>query len=274
MNPIFLKIGSLTIRWYGVMVAIGYMAALLILQKRRKDANMTSDQVYDIAFIALVAGILGARLFYVVQFWHKYADNLLDIVRIDHGGLVFYGGFICSLIALYIYSRKKKLSLLSILDVYAPAMALGHVFGRIGCAINSCCYGKACNLPWAITYGDNYNEILPKTVVGVARHPVQLYEAGGNFMLFLFLYWILGKVKRGQTAALYLILYGFLRLSDEFLRGDHTDYFLKIFTPAQTICIFIILPLGFIMFAACRKNPIGPPVVDAIEREEKISKQI
>ena len=137
MHSIAFQIGRLNIHWYGIFIALGFLAALAVLQYKRKYANMTPDQIFDIGIIAVVGGVIGARIFYVIEFRHQFSGNLLKIFRIDQGGLVFYGGFLLVLVILWLYSRWKKLSIARIFDIYGPAMALGHAFGRIGCFMQS-----------------------------------------------------------------------------------------------------------------------------------------
>ena len=252
MHQLAFTIGGISIHWYGVMAALGFLAGTLVLYTQRNHAKLTADQVSDLALFAMLAGVIGARIFYVIQFWSaQFQDNLLEIFRIDHGGLVFYGGFICAILVLLAYCLKKKISVPAVLDIFAPAIALGHAFGRIGCFLNGCCYGKACDLPWAVVFpqssepGKRYPEI--------PLHPVQLYEAVGNLLLFAIMLLLLRKLKtNGQTAAIYMVFYGISRFCYEFFRGDHSDHFWGL-TPAQTIGLFLI-PAGFGLFYYFRKR--------------------
>ncbi|MBO5792212.1 MAG: prolipoprotein diacylglyceryl transferase, partial [Lentisphaeria bacterium] len=116
MHPIALQIGALSIRWYGVMAALGLLAATLILNSNRKYVNMTKEQCSNAIMVALIAGVLGARIFYVVQFFDLYRDNLFEIIRIDRGGLVYYGGFILAVFALFVYSRMAKIDFVRMWD--------------------------------------------------------------------------------------------------------------------------------------------------------------
>jgi|GEM_PF-4729342 len=120
--------------WYGIMVAIGFVCATALMVRNRKYAGMDTEQITDMALWGMVAGIIGARIFYVCQFWNQYENNLFQIIMINKGGLVFYGGFICATIVLLIYARKQKLEVLKVMDILAPSLAVGHMFGRIGCS--------------------------------------------------------------------------------------------------------------------------------------------
>lgn len=251
MYQVAFEVFGMPIHWYGIMTALGFMCAIFTIQKLRKHAEMESNQISDITVLAMIAGVVGARIFYVVQFWDKFKYNLSEIIRIDHGGLVFYGGFICASLLVILYCKKQKLSLIRVIDIFAPGLALGHAFGRIGCFLNGCCYGKVCNLPWGVVYPDGSAPAhkFPEQAI----HPVQLYEATGNFAIFaLLFFWAIKKFKPGQIAAIYLILYGNLRFFLEFLRGDHSDFFLG-FTPSQTIALCLI-HIGLILFAVFKRK--------------------
>ena len=258
MHQIAFQLGPLKVHWYGIMVALGYLSSVLAMLRMRRFAGLDSEQVFDLSMITIVLGILGARIFYVIQFWGRggFADDPLQIIRIDKGGLVFYGGFICAILGVWIYIKRKKLSVLGVLDMMAPALAVGHAFGRIGCFLQGCCFGTPTNLPWAVSFpvGTLPTERFPDLVSGATQacsaglHPVQLYESISLFTLFGILMLFGGRLKPGCLAALYLTAYGFIRFSLEFFRGDHTDFFMGILTPSQVISISFLIPCGVILF--------------------------
>lgn len=253
MYPIALEISSLTIRWYGVMAAVGFLAATWVLEKNRKFADMSKDQCSTLLIIALICGILGARIFYVVQFFDRYRDDLGSIIRIDQGGLVFYGGFILALGAVIIYSIKQKLNPIRVLDVMAPVMAIAHGFGRIGCYLNGCCYGRVTESSFGVTPPPGSE--LALLTGGMPVYPVQLLEAGENFLLCALYWYLLRRIKRpGIIMSLFFIIYGTLRFFNEMLRGDNVLYWK--FTPAQWIGLCLI-PAGIgliIIFTRTKRN--------------------
>lgn len=271
MYQIAFMIGDKAIHWYGVCIAAGFLAATGLMLLMRRFARLSKDQVFDIAMISIVAGILGARLFYVIQFWDEsFAGRpLLEVFRIDKGGLVFYGGFICAFAALCIYAARKKLSIRLILDLAAPAIAVAHAFGRIGCFLQGCCFGKTAPASWpgAVRYplkslpGERYPDFIAGTSFPV--YPVQLYESVSNFILCGVLLFLLRKNRKpGRIAALYLICYAVMRFTLEFFRGDHTDFFLGM-TPSQNIALFLMLPLGILVWFFFPAAPVPA------ENEEK-----
>lgn len=245
MYSIAFQIGPLAIRWYGVMAALGLVAGSLLLNCNRKYTGMTKDQCANAVMVALIAGILGARIFYVVQFFDHYRNNLFDIVRIDQGGLVFYGGFILAFASLIVYGRIAKLDLIRMFDGFAPAMAVAHACGRIGCFLNCCCYGKPTELFIGVTYPADSE--AARRYGETALHPVQLYEAGENLLCAVFYFYLVRKAPRGVAVSAYLLTYGILRFINEFARGDH-KLIMNLFTPAQLIGVFLIAS-GSIMLA-------------------------
>lgn len=245
MYPIIFQIGSFTLRSYGLMAALGFLCAMGILNLNRKYAKMTSDQISTLAFVVIAAGIIGARIFYVVQYWNsKFSNNWLSVFRIDQGGLVYYGGFFLALVVMFYYCRKQKLDVLRVMDIVAPGLALGHAFGRIGCFLNGCCFGRPGGGILGVVHPIN-SEAFYK-YGNVPLHPVQLYEAGMNLMIFPLLFWLVRKAGAGIAASSYLISYGLIRFIDEFFRGDHSSTFFLGMTRAQTIGL-VIVPAGIVL---------------------------
>lgn len=241
MHPIIVEIGSFSLRSYGLMAALGFLAGVGAAMLNRKYARMTTDQLNTLCFFSILIGIAGARLFYVVQYWHQFRNHWLDIVRIDKGGLVYYGGFLLVLAFIYFYCRRNKLSVLRVMDVCAPGLALGHAFGRLGCFLNGCCFGKPGGGTLGVMYPP-FSEAFMK-YGNVALHPVQLYESVMNLALFPLLFFLTRRGGKGIATASYLVLYGLVRFTDEFFRGDHSAPFMLGMTRAQVIGL-VLIPVG------------------------------
>lgn len=250
-NGIAFHLFGFPVHYYGICIAVGFMMTLAILQWKKDYAKMTTDQIFDISFIAIFCGIVGARIFYVIQFWHEFSANPLMAFRIDKGGLVFYGGFILAVICLVTYSKIKKVSVPLMLDLFSPAIAMGHAFGRIGCFLQGCCYGKVCDAPFAVVYpqGSGPAHGHPDILSGnsLPLYPVQLFESAANFILCGILLLLLKRFKPGQVAGIYLMSYAILRFCTEFMRGDHKDSIAGL-TPSQFIALVIMLPAGLALF--------------------------
>lgn len=261
MHEIALTIGSLKIHWYGIMVALGFVLAILVLLKERTRAGITADNVFDLGLIAVFGGVFGARLFYVIQFHHQFAGKPLEVFRIDKGGLVFYGGFLLAFLVVWGYCRWKKISFLRVMDIFAPAVAMGHASGRIGCFLQGCCFGRPTSswpsavFPAGSAPARRYPAEPADLYAGVRTAcdslpliPVQLYEAACNFLIALLLIWLLKKIRRpGGVAAIYLAAYAVMRFCMELMRGDHTDH-IGMFTPSQAIALFVMLPVAAVVF--------------------------
>ena len=282
MYPIAFTIGSFAVHWYGVFIGIGFLASFCLLLKLRKYANLTTDQIYNISMIALFAGVIGARTFYVVQFWDQFEGRgILAILNVHEGGLVFYGGFILAFIAECLYAKwptvrqrlglkekkpadgsepRKDISILALLDVLGPAMALAHAFGRVSCFMQGCCFGRPApqGFPFAVCFPENSPAAYryPSLVTGGSEpvFPVQLFESAGNILMCAVLLLLLRKRKyAGTVGGVYLILYGVMRFLIEFMRGDHTDSILGL-TPSQFIAVAIAIPAGVVIFCVSRSR--------------------
>ncbi|OQA02332.1 MAG: Prolipoprotein diacylglyceryl transferase [Planctomycetes bacterium ADurb.Bin412] len=142
----------LSIKSYGFMMVLGFLAALLLARWRCKKQGENPAPIADFGLIALLAGVIGARLFHVFHNWSYYRDYPREIFAIWSGGLEFLGGVILAAAAMVIYFRRKKLPLRTYLDILAPSLMLGLAFGRMGCFLNGCCFGAPTTVPWAITF--------------------------------------------------------------------------------------------------------------------------
>ena len=240
MHPIALQIGSFAIRWYGVMAAVGFLLGSWVIFHNKEAAGLDDDKCSGVLVTAMVAGIVGARIFYVVQFFDHYRNNLFSIVRVDQGGLVFYGGFILSIISIAVYCKIYKIDFFRLLDFFTPAIAIAHACGRIGCFLNGCCFGSPSKGVFSVTYpaGSEAQMRYP----GCSVAPVQLFEAAENIVLFFVFYQLARKTKRGVAVSCYFIAYGILRFINEYWRGDNPKIF-GLFTPAQIIGL-ILVPAG------------------------------
>jgi len=234
------------------MAAIAFLAASYVFGANRKHAGISDDQATLIVFIGVVAGLIGARIFYVVQFYGREFSGRpwWDMLKIYEGGLVFFGGFLLALASLVVYCRWRRLSFLAVADAAAPALALAHGIGRIGCFLNGCCWSsKSCALPWGVVYPAESPAGLD--TAGIAVHPVQLYETVFNFLLFPLLFFLARKGRKGVAAGAYLIAYGIWRFLVEFWRNEPSYGW---FTAAQWIGLGLI-PCGVAFLVWALRRP-------------------
>ena len=245
MHPIAFHLGPLTVHWYGVMIALAFLAGLWTATLRARREKIPAEKIADVTLWLMVGGIVGARFVYVTTYWREeFADQpFSEVFMIQHGGLVYYGGFLGAAATGIIYILWEKMPLWKTLDVLAPSVALGSVFGRIGCLLNGCCYGRPADLPWAITFTNPQAHDLSGTPLDVPLHPTEIYDALLNFALYVFLAWLFRRKKfDGQIFATYLLCYAVTRSIVECFRGDYTNphYHLGL-TPAQWIGVPIFI---------------------------------
>ncbi len=258
VHPIALQLGNFSIHWYGIFVAVGFFLGLWTASRRGMRTAIAPEVVMDFALWLMLGVIVGARVLHVITYWRQeYADKpWTEIFMIQHGGLVFYGGFFGAAIATILYSRLKKIPLLRFADVLAPSIPLGHAFGRIGCLMTGCCFGKECSLPWAIRFPVGHATHLSGSNA-LAVHPTQIYESILNFCLYFFLAWLYRRKKfDGQIFAAYLLCYAVLRSFVELFRADYSrsEYFFHgTISPGQFVSIGIFVA-GLTLFWAKKKS--------------------
>ncbi|RLC16524.1 MAG: prolipoprotein diacylglyceryl transferase [Deltaproteobacteria bacterium] len=217
MYPVLLKFGNIAIHTYGFFIAVGFLVGISLAKKEAEKSGENPDKIMDLCFYLLISAIVASRLFYVATNLDIFLSDPLEIFRIWKGGLVFYGAFIGALIAVVIYLKKEKMPLWKTVDILIPSLAIGHFFGRLGCLFAGCCYGKTCDLPWAITF--SHPESLAP--MGIPLHPTQLYSAFNNLMIFGLLCLFRPRKKfDGQLFWIYVLLYGITRSVIEIFRGD------------------------------------------------------
>lgn len=233
MYPELFTIFGITVYSYGLLVAIGFFAGMTYITKYSDNIPVKKDQMYDFLFYLIVISIIGARLLYVLVNVDSFIQHPLDVIKVWQGGLVFYGGFIAAVLYALLYCKHKKINIKRLADVFAPALALGHSFGRIGCLLSGCCYGKETHCLISVNN----------------RYPTQIFEAAGNLIIFFILHKLYKKShKDGHIFLLYLIFYSVLRFSIEFFRGDDRGSFFLGLSPAQNISIVILLVAVVLLF--------------------------
>jgi phosphatidylglycerol:prolipoprotein diacylglycerol transferase len=241
------------------MVALGFVAGLWTASRRASLAGMAPEKVLDLGPWLIVGSIIGARILYVISYWNEeFAGRpLVEIFKVWRGGLVFYGGFIGACLACILYARLKKAPLWKLADVMAPSVALGSAFGRIGCLMNGCCYGRECHLPWAITFPSGVPHPAP---AGIPLHPTQIYDSLLNLAFYFFLAWFFRRRKfDGQVFAVFLLGYAVLRSLVEFFRGDYPQHYLGGWaTPAHLVSIGIFVIGVVLMLVLSRLSPAQP----------------
>jgi len=219
MHPVLFKIGGLTFYTYGLLMALGFIAAYFLLLRLARVTKQDGEFYSNMFFWMMVLGILGAKALYLLVGIRDLGEELKDVVGCLRGGLVWYGGLIADIIFVYFYSKSHQKSYLQVADTATAPTALGLAIGRIGCLMAGCCYGKPSELPWAITYPPG--ETLPHPMAGIPVHPSPIYEAAGVLVIAVICWQLLLRSRRrGMALAMLVMLYALLRFGLEFLRGD------------------------------------------------------
>lgn len=250
MHPILIHVGGFTLYTYGFFLAMGFLAAIWFSKRNARFYDLKPDDISDLFFVILLSGILGARLLYVIINYEDFWASPLDIVKLWNGGLVFFGGFICAVAASMVTLRIKKLPFLKTADILAPGVALGHGIGRLGCFFAGCCYGRQCDLPFAVQF-THPDSLAP---LHVLLHPTQIYMAFANLVLFFILVG-LQRHKRfhGMVFLSYIFLYSMFRFVIEFFRGDFRgDFFFDFLSVSQGIGIMAAVIAVILMVKLAR----------------------
>lgn len=264
MHPVLFQIFGFDVRAYGLFSALGLLAAIGTLIWLWRGRPRAADEAMDLGMWLTVGGIVGARLAYVIANWDYFSAHPADIIRVDQGGLIFYGGFLMGIFTLFLFAKRKKQPFLYLTDSVAAPVAILHAFGRIGCFLNGCCYGRPVGdggMACGVVYppASEPGRLFPD----VPLYPVQLMETACLLLLWLGLAWWYPRRKRdGQLMALYLMIYPVCRFILEYFRGDlrqrpmplslDTAQLISIGLFLAGLCLFIFLP---------RKKfiPLSPP---------------
>jgi len=210
MHPLICKIGPLSIYSYGLAIALGFLTGLSLASLKAQKENIDKDIIFNFAFFAFICGIIGARLFYVLEHFSDYTESPLEIIMLQHGGMSWFGGLILGSLCGLIYLKKKQISVYKVLDLIVPFLALAQAIGRIGCLLNGCCFGKVSSF-------GIYFPVHQATLI-----PTQLYSSLLLLLIFIILRFLQDRPHQpGQILFSYLFLYSLKRFFIEFLRADN-----------------------------------------------------
>jgi phosphatidylglycerol:prolipoprotein diacylglycerol transferase len=250
VQKIAFHLGSLSIHWYGLLLATGFIAGLWTASRRAARAGIAPEKVLDAGAWLIIGAIVGARALYVISYWERLMRDPLfpqapwtEVFMVQRGGLVFYGGLIGATASGLFYVWKNKLPIWKFADALAPSIALGYVPGRLGCLMNGCCYGRDTTAPWAIQYPHDH-ETFPRLL-----HPTQIYDALLSLGLYAALAWLHRRKNfDGQVFASYFVGYAIARSVVEVFRGDYAERYLGgLATPAHLVSV-VILAAGLILY--------------------------
>jgi len=228
-----IEIGPLTLQTFGLMFGLGFVAAGLVIAKRFRELGKPPDWAYEMAFVALIGGLIGSRVYFLIDNWSDVSDDLLGNL-FSGSGLVWYGGAIGGAIAVLLWARYRGILRLGLLDLAAVPLALGYAIGRIGCQLSGDGdYGEAWDGPWAMAYPDGTVPTEEEV------HPTPVYETLAMGLFALVLWRLRDRFRPGLLFAIYLIGAGLERFLIEFVRRNE-DVALGL-TQAQLLSIAMML---------------------------------
>ncbi|MBQ8314780.1 MAG: prolipoprotein diacylglyceryl transferase [Lachnospiraceae bacterium] len=253
MRQILFEIGPFKLYSYGLMLAIGVIAAFMVAEKRSPKKGLDPEQIFSLGIWCAVGGCLGAKVLYLITEYEKLFAGRMTFRDVMYG-FVVYGGIIGGILAGYLYCKVKKMNFLKYFDLVMPSIALAQGFGRIGCFLAGCCYGRETDA-W---YGMEFNHSVYYNMIGVKVIPTQLIMSVANFVHFFLLVFIANKIyktgKDGVIAGCYLLFYSIGRFLIEFLRNDPRGG-VGVLSTSQFISLFIFAAgVGMVLFFGLRKG--------------------
>lgn len=256
LNPVAIQLGPLKVHWYGLMYGLGFILTYFIVkgQVRRRGIGLTDNDLADFIMYLIMGVIFGGRIGYILFYNLKdYLMHPLEIVAVWHGGMSFHGGLMGTVLAGWLFCRKKHLNFLEMADITIVAVPLGLGLGRLGNFINGELWGRPTDVPWAM--------IFPSDPSGLPRHPSQLYEFGlEGLFLFGLLYLISRFRPRGGTLlGVFLMGYGCIRFGLEFLRNPDPQlgYVIGTLSMGQILSIPMVLAGFVLVIWAWKHGPVA-----------------
>jgi len=264
-NDIF-SIGPVTVHGYGLMIAIGVMVAILVADKRSMKRGVNGDYVYTLTLLTVVLGFMCAKVLFIITYLEDFLASPLAFIR--GSGFVVFGGIIGGVATIWGYCKYKKLNFVDVFDIVVPSVALAQGFGRIGCLLAGCCYGRETESPIGIVF--THSDFAPNNV---RLMPTQIMMSIGDFIIAAVLFWISNRVEKkimkekgleqrpfgcgGQIGLCYLILYSIGRFGVEFFRNDYRGS-VGILSTSQFIAVLVALVCAVIYyFGFIRKKKVA-----------------
>ena len=253
LNETVFSIGNFSVQWYGLIIGIGFLLAIIYASFSCKKMKIKSDALFDAVIVGLILGVIGARLYYVIFYpGDYYMKNPGEIFNIKSGGLGIYGGIIGGVLGGAIMAKIRKLKVSAMLDIAALGFLIGQCVGRWGNFINQEAFGDATNLPWGMLSANTLK------VVNGPVHPCFLYESLLCFVGFIALHFFTRKMRRydGQTFLLYVAWYGFIRFFIEGLRTDSLMIPVVNLKVSQVVAALSVIVSVIILIALRRRTSL------------------
>ena len=255
MHPILFEIGNFPVYTYGVLLAAAYLLGLQFALVRARARGLDANRVMDLGIWIIISALIGAKLLLLIVDFDTFRSSPGEMLTLMRSGGVFYGGLIAAVAVAIWYMRRHKMPVWSVSDAFAPGIALGHVIGRMGCFFAGCCFGRSTDVPWAVTFTNEYARQNVGTPLNIPLHPTQLYEAGAELLIlgFLLLLERRGRSFPGRTFWSYMLVYGITRFIIEFYRGDARGMVGALST-SQFVSVLLV-PLSILMLVLLSRRP-------------------
>ena len=265
MRQTLIEIFGIPIHSFGFMIMLGFVLGIHVATRRARTIGIEEQHIYDLALAAMICGILGARTWYVCQYYERL-DGWVDIFKIWEGGLVFHGGFFGGALGAIILMKRRHLPVLKTADALTPSLPIGLAFGRLGCYFNGCCWGGVCSdgFPLAVRYDPGTlpymahverGSIASSALQSPPIHPSQIYASVLGLGVFFLLTWLYKRRRQhGEIFASFFVLYGIYRFTLEMFRDDTPQYeglSLQLTSGQWTSLLFI--GLGFVGWCILRR---------------------
>ncbi len=252
MFPNIISIGPITLHSYGLLLAIAFLIGLKVASYYAKKDGLEPSRIVDLVIYIFIAALIGAKILHVIVDFDYYRQDWNRLLHIYQVGGVYYGGFALAVVVTIWYVHKHHLNFWRTTDSLSMGLAIGQMFGRLGCFFAGCCWGIEANpgFPFAITFTNPLAAEQVGTPLNIPLHPTQLYEAGGLLLIFFILAFLYPKRRfAGQQFFLYMLLYSILRFNVEFFRGDpRGSVFHGLLSTSQFISLIVfVASLGILI---------------------------
>ncbi|HEU4401834.1 MAG TPA: prolipoprotein diacylglyceryl transferase [Candidatus Polarisedimenticolia bacterium] len=250
------SLGQFTIGTYGLFYALGFLLALRLAVTYARREGIETARIVDLGIVTLLAGFVGAKLLLYLLDLRYYLEHPIEMVRSLRSAGVFYGGFVGATLAAVIYIRRHRLPLARVTDLAAPPLALGQAVGRLGCFAAGCCYGRTCDLPWAVTFTDPRAFELTGVTLGIPLHPTQIYHALADLVILGITVRLMARRRYpGQVFWVYVLLYAIARVVVEAFRGDAVRglFFGGMVSTSQIIAVPAAILAGVMLYLLPRR---------------------
>ena len=272
---------------YGLMLFIGFSSAVSLATIRAEREGLPSDVIWDLAIWLFIPGIVGARLYYLIQYYDRVfagvpsSEWLMAAFNLSQGGIVLYGGLIGGALGYFTFCFVRHLRPLALADIIVPSVFVGIGFGRIGCFLNGCCYGAASSLPWAVQFprdSATFASMVEKGLVDISAtctpplHPTQIYSSIDGFIIAGITAWYFGHRRRnGEVLAVALMIYPVTRFCMELLRADEVGQLKTSLTTAQLVSIGLFVVNLIFMVYLSRRPAVREPIVLPTENTKRLA---